>query len=105
MISATESAEGLHHSTSLGTPCQNHATPSSKTETSDDPLQPVAQDSNPLNDFIGKRKRDSCEEGKKTAASTPKKARKSLSKNAKDKPAENTGKLFVMILKENFLKC
>jgi len=101
MISATESAEGLARSTSLGTPCQNHATPSSKTGTSDGPLQPEAQDR--FFDFTGKRKR--IEEEKKTAASTAKKTRKSLSKNAKDKPAENTGKLFVLVLKENFLKC
>ena len=54
--------------------------------------QPTAQDSISLSDMSGKRKRESNEEGTKTARTTTKKSRKSLKTNAKEKPSEETGK-------------
>ena len=56
--------------------------------------QPTPQESMSLNDPNFKRKRVFSEEGRRTSASMPKRARKGLGKNMKEKQSEETGKIY-----------
>ena len=60
----------------------------SKTTVSDESQQPVRKSLTGSD----KRKRVSSEAGEKATTTTPKKTRKRLNKNAKDKPMETSGK-------------
>ena len=56
--------------------------------------QLTLQESMPLTDTSVKRKRVFSEEGRRTSSSTPKRAKKGLGKNMKEKQSEETGKIY-----------
>lgn len=60
--------------------------------------QPTPQESMSLNDPNFKRKRVFSEEGRRTSASMPKRARKGLGKNMKEKQSEETGKIYKVFI-------
>lgn len=63
--------------------------------------QPTPQESMSLNDPNFKRKRVFSEEGRRTSASMPKRARKGLGKNMKEKQSEETGKIYKVFISLN----
>ena len=63
-----------------------------------DGSQPTLQESMSLNDPSFKRKRVFSEEAKRTSESTPKRARKGLGKNMKEKKSEETGKIYKVFI-------
>ena len=60
--------------------------------------QLTLQESMPLTDTSVKRKRVFSEEGKRTYSSTPKRAKKVLGKNMKEKQSEETGKIYKVFI-------
>ena len=60
--------------------------------------QPTPKESMSLNDTSIKRKRVFSEEGRRTSVSTPKRARKGLGKNMKEKQSEETGKIYKVFI-------
>ena len=60
------------------------------------PLTP--QESMPLSDTSVKRKRVFSEEGKRTSSSMPKRNKKGLGKNMKEKQSEETGKVYKVFI-------
>ena len=60
--------------------------------------QLTPQESMPLTDTSVKRKRVFSEEGKRTYSSTPKRAKKVLGKNMKEKQSEETGKIYKVFI-------
>ena len=60
--------------------------------------QLTPQESMPLTDTSVKRKRVFSEEGKRTSSSTPKRAKKGLGKNMKEKQSEETGKIYKVFI-------
>ena len=60
--------------------------------------QLTPQESMPLTDTSIKRKRVFSEEGKRTSSATPKRAKKGLGKNMKEKQSEETGKIYKVFI-------
>ena len=60
--------------------------------------QLTPQESMPLTDTSVKRKRVFSEEGKRTSSSTPKRPKKGLGKNMKEKQSEETGKIYKVFI-------
>lgn len=60
--------------------------------------QLTPQESMPLTDTSIKRKRVFSEEGKRTSSSMPKRSKKGLGKNMKEKQSEETGKIYKVFI-------